>query len=461
LGSAPTSDSGAGASASASGARRQLTLLDCFGLGVNGIVGSGIFLLPAALYRRAGGASPWAWLISGGICTLVALCFAEAAGRTDRSGGPYRYACDAFGMRLGFAVGWITVVSSLLGYAAVARGFAEHAALLAGAGAGAGGGAGGDAGSGAGGVSVALAASAVALVGLLGALNVWGVKPSARAGDAISAIKLLGLCAFVAFGLAHVDGARLHAAPAPLADETPGLAAAAYAGMFACTGFEYVPVPAGETVNPRRAVAIALVTSLLGATGLYALVQVVAVGVTPGLGASATPLVDAAGAFAGRGGAAAMAAVALISAFGFCSGSALVVPRYLESFARDGFLPALLGRRAARFDTPVAAIVATSLVVAPLAALVDFKRLADISMIAVVVQYVSTCLAIPVERLRRGPPTGFRLPLGWTVPLAGAAGAALFLASVSAAELAFTGGLLVLGVVLALATRLGARRARV
>ena len=104
---------------------RELTLFDCFGLGINGIIGSGIFLLPAALQRRAGAQSPLAWLAVGSLCTLIALCFAEAASRTDRSGGPYRYAVEAFGPLVGFAVGWITMVSSLLGYAAVARGFAD------------------------------------------------------------------------------------------------------------------------------------------------------------------------------------------------------------------------------------------------------------------------------------------------------------------------------------------------
>jgi basic amino acid/polyamine antiporter, APA family len=75
-----------------------LTLIDCFGLGINGILGSGIFLLPAALQRRAG-----AGLVgSGQLCTLIALCFAEAASRTDRSGGPYRYAVEAFGSPVEF-----------------------------------------------------------------------------------------------------------------------------------------------------------------------------------------------------------------------------------------------------------------------------------------------------------------------------------------------------------------------
>ncbi|HEX8950570.1 MAG TPA: APC family permease, partial [Polyangia bacterium] len=209
---------------------RQLTLIDCFGLGINGIIGSGIFLLPAALQRRAGAHSPLAWLVVGTLCTLIALCFAEAASRTDRSGGPYRYAVEAFGPLVGFAVGWITMVSSLLGYAAVARGFAEHAAFLL-----------GDS-------PAALTVWTVVIVTLLAGVNIIGIKPSARIGDAISIVKVVGLLAFVGVGLFFVRGANLHAAPAPAAGETPGLFAAAFAGLFACTGFEYVPVPAGETV---------------------------------------------------------------------------------------------------------------------------------------------------------------------------------------------------------------------
>src|ERR1700738_3027183 len=61
-------------------------------------------------------------------------------------------------------------------------------------------------------------------------------------------------------------------------------------------------------------------------------------GTLPLLGSSTRPLVDAARAFAGRGGADAIAVVASLSALGFCSSSAMVVPRYVETFAPDAFL---------------------------------------------------------------------------------------------------------------------------
>ncbi len=418
--------------------KRQLTLVDCFGLGINGIIGSGIFLLPAALQRRAGSHSPLAWLLVGSLCTLIALCFAEAASRTDRSGGPYRYAVEAFGPLIGFAVGWITMVSSLLGYAAVARGFAEHAAFLFG---------GADRPG-------ALVAAVVLLVGGLALVNVVGIKPSARTGDALSVVKILGLVAFVGVGLFHVKAANLHAPPSPLPGETPGLFAAAFAGLFACTGFEYVPVPAGEAVDPRRAIGLAMAVSVVGATLLYALVQTVAMGTLPTLASSTRPLVDSARAFAGATGGDVIAVVATLSALGFCSSSAMVVPRYVETFAQDAFLPRLLERRSARFGTPVVAIVVTSLFVAVLAVKLDFVALADVSNVAVVAQYVSTSIAIMLWRQRDPGGAAFRLPFGPLIPLLAIGGSVLFLLHVSRVELAFGAALLVVGVAFGALTRI-------
>jgi len=191
----------------------------------------------------------------------------------------------------------------------------------------------------------------VVLVSGLAVLNVIGLRPSARTSDVVAAIKLLGIGAFVSVGLFHVHTAPFAAGPTPRPGELGGLFGAAFAGLFACTGFEYVPVPAGETRNPQRAVGLAMVVSVVAATFLYALVQVVAVGSTPDLARSETPLVDAARAFAGPAAATAVAIVALFSAFGFTSTSALVVPRYVETFAQDRFLPSLLARRG-RFGTP-------------------------------------------------------------------------------------------------------------
>ena len=110
---------------------RQLTLTDCVGIGINGIIGSGIFLLPARVYAQAGGFSWAAWVAVGGVCLLVGLCFGEVASMTTRSGGPYAYAREAFGEPIGFGVGWMALASTVLGYAAVARAVGRNLSFVA------------------------------------------------------------------------------------------------------------------------------------------------------------------------------------------------------------------------------------------------------------------------------------------------------------------------------------------
>lgn len=439
--------------------KRQLTLLDCLGIGINGIVGSGIFLLPATLWKHAGGRAPLAWLLVGGLCCLVALCFAEAAARTDRSGGPYRYACDAFGPMVGFIVGWVTLVSTLLGYSAVARGFGIAAADLIGL-------------KGARGIEIGLSCGVVTL---LCAVNVLGVRRSARTSDVISAVKILSLIIFVAVGLFFVKLAYLNAAPPPPVvipgkEESPsllalfsgnaalfrgGLLAAAFAGLFATTGFEYIPVPAGEAKNPRRTVPLAMVASVLATTVLYMLVQIVAAGVHPNLGSSETPLADAAGIFAGPKGKFLMNLAFVVSSFGFCAGSALVGPRYLEAFAEDRFMPAVFQKRHPRLGTPLWAVITLSTgVLLLLASGLPFDKLADVSNVAVVLQYSATCVAVLVLR-KRSPvrSEGFVIPGGPLVPLLALLGCTVFMLSVRLYELKLALIFVVIGVVVGMAIR--------
>jgi len=104
--------------------RRELTLIDSVGIGINGIVGSGIYLLVAPLARAGKGSSVAGVLVCGALCVLIALCFAELSSMYDRSGGPYVYARDAFGSVVGFAVGWLGMATGVLGLAAVSVGFA-------------------------------------------------------------------------------------------------------------------------------------------------------------------------------------------------------------------------------------------------------------------------------------------------------------------------------------------------
>src|SRR5215208_4434777 len=90
---APPAESAAEQSrASAPAPARALGLFSIVALGVNTIVGSGIFRLPAELARDLGPASLLAFVACAALLAAVALSFAEAGGMFAKDGGAYVYA---------------------------------------------------------------------------------------------------------------------------------------------------------------------------------------------------------------------------------------------------------------------------------------------------------------------------------------------------------------------------------
>ena len=87
--------------------RRALGKWDLTAIGVNQVIGSAIFLLPADVAVRVGTWGPLAFLGVGLLSLSIALCFAEAGSRYDSTGGPILPARDAFGRFVGFEVGWM------------------------------------------------------------------------------------------------------------------------------------------------------------------------------------------------------------------------------------------------------------------------------------------------------------------------------------------------------------------
>jgi APA family basic amino acid/polyamine antiporter len=414
--------------------RRSLTRFDVTCLGLNAIVGSGIFLLPDDLYREMGALSPLAFLLCAVGLLPVALCYAEAASYSSETGGPYLYARDAFGPRAGFIVVWMCYVNALFSFAAVAAAAAAYAARLVP------------------GLESVLSPRAIgaAVIALFAALNYVGAKPGAVAVDAFTIAKFAVLVVLVG---ALAPGASteplLHA---ELPHGWSGVGTATFVALFAAQGFEVAPVPAGETRAPQRDLPFAIVGSLVAASLLYVVVQAVLVASGANLSEpSDAPLVDAA-----RKVAPALAflvvAGGLVSTLGFVSGSALGTPRYLFAAAADRHLPAALGAVHPRFGSPHIAIVATAAVAIALVISFDYRSLIGISNVAVAVQYLATCAAVPFLR-RRGTP-GRRVPGGPLIPILGAAVSLWVFTEASREELVWAAAALAIGIaVLALRPR--------
>lgn len=361
--------------------RRALGRLDVTCLGLNAIVGSGIFLLPDDLYRVLGAWSPIAFALCALGLLPIAWCYAQAAGRFESNGGPYLYARDAFGEKAAFAVGWMCFANAMFSFSAVAAAAAAYAARLSPALVGA----------------IHPKWAACLLVGAFTALNYVGAKPAAFAVNLFTLAKFAVLLLITGTLLPRVDAANL---AGDVSLNWSNVSQATFIALFAAQGFEVVPVPAGETKTPRRLVPFAILVSMLVASLLYVLVQSTLVASGAELRpVTDTPLAEAATSVAPWLGVV-IAWGGLVSTLGFVSGSALGTPRYLHAMGAYGQLPRLLERVHPRFGSPHVAILVTAVCAVLLIVPFDYRDLLGMSNVAVATQYLATCLAVFQRRGR-------------------------------------------------------------
>ncbi len=405
---------------------REVGRWQLVGLSINDVVGSGIYLLPAAAAALLGPASVWAVLVAGAAATLLVLCYAQAASHFDQPGGGYLYAREAFGPFVGFEVGWMLLLTRVATAAALANGLAaavSHFWPAAGGGA----------------VRVAIATTAI---GALAWLNVRGVRGAARTAAVLAVAKLLPLVLFV--GLGALAAGALPAGPSLAALPAGDLGRAALLLLFAYAGFENMPAAAGEYRNPKRDVPFALVSMIAIVTVVYVSVQWVALATLPGLATSATPLADAAARFGGTSLAWILTIGAAVSIIGTANNTLLLGPRYLHAMAADGYGPRALAAVHPRYQTPGAAIAVLALVSLVLAWSGSFVQLALLSVVARLCTYITTAAAVLVLR-RTG--RGLSLPGGPAIPVAALLLSVALLASATPRNLAAAAVALLAGAV--------------
>jgi basic amino acid/polyamine antiporter, APA family len=384
--------------------RRELGRWDLTAIGVNQVIGSGVFLVPAAVAASVGAWSPWLVAAVGLVSLLIALSFAEVGSRFTGTGGPYLYARAAFGRFVSFEVGWMQWFTRAASWASVINGLADSLgyytdAVRAGP---------------------ARAALIAGIILVITYVNVRGIRLSSWVINGFTVGKLAPLLTYVVIGLFFLDIGRL----APGGAVTPGqLSAATVMLIFAFGGYEVIPITGGETRDPRRAIPFAMVMTVLFVTLLTMLVQAVAVGTLPGLADSRTPLADSAMLFLGAGGALLLTIGATVSMTGNNFGQSLTGSRGLFALGEHGDIPPAFAWVHPRYRTPAVAILFTSAVTLVLALSGTFATLAAGSAISRLFVYAATCGAtLELRRPRhaaRVRPALFVVPGGPVVPAAG------------------------------------------
>lgn len=359
-------------------------------LSFNGVVGAGIFALPAALYLQFGDFSPWLFPLFGLLVLVVAVPFAMVAAHHPSSGGPVVYTA-VFGPVASFQAGWLYYVAKLTSLAANTNVLIAYLSTL----------------------WLPLADGAMRAVGILAVvagitfINIVGLKRAVQLLDALTLLKALPLIFIAIFGLVVAGGSiAAPSSPPPLTE----LEAAALLILYAFVGFENSVVPAGETASPQRTIPRALIATILATATLYFIVQLSYVAVMePGDGGDA-PMVAFGIELLGPAGGLLLTVAAVSSLLGNISGGMTATTRTTYAMGRDGLLPVWFAKVSERYATPVNSILFMGGLIALLALTGSFVWLAIVSTLARMVVYAISIASLPKKE--QGKPMIWFLVVG-------------------------------------------------
>lgn len=406
-------------------------------LGIGAVIGAGIFASIGtaaagdSLRLGAGPAVTLSFVLTAVACGFAALCYAEFAAMVPISGSAYTYSYATLGELIAWIIGWDLIIEYAVGNVAVAISWSGYfTQLLAGVGvhlpawlttdlrtalatpeilAAA---------PHLGNIPIVCNLPAAAIVLLITALLVVGIKESARFNSLMVIVKLLTLALFVFVGIKYVQPANWHPF---MPNGWVGVQAGAAVVFFAYIGFDAVSTTAEECRNPARDMPIGIIGSLLICTLIYVVVAVVLTSLVPyqSLGV-AEPLTLAltmigqpqyAG-FVSFGAVVALTAVLLVFQLG--------QPRIFFSMARDGLLPPWCAKVHPKYRTPHVTTIITGIGVALFAAFANINEVVDLTNIGTLFAFILVCLGIIVLRVREpNRERPFKAPFFPVVPILG------------------------------------------
>jgi len=326
--------------------KKQLGLLDVFGVAAGAMISSGLFVLPAIAYTKAGPALILSYFLASILIIPSVLSKAELSTAMPRAGGTYffieRSLGPVFGLFSGFA-GWFSL--------ALKSAFAVVGMAVL--------------------IEVVLqqvfgarvnpwhlkAAGVACCLGFTG-LNIISVKHTGRFQALLVGILLAVLALFVISGAGHVEAVRYK-----------GFLDKGWLAVFATAGLVFVSFGgltkvasiAEEVKNPARNLPLGMILAWSVVCLFYIGVLIVAVGLVDGaeLAGSMMPISTAAGKFAGSAGFVLLSIAAVAAFITTANGGILAASRSPMAMSRDRLLPPVLAHVSKRFKTPHVSILLT------------------------------------------------------------------------------------------------------
>jgi len=452
--------------------KKSLGALNLVLLGIGCIIGTGIFVLTGrAAAEFAGPGIMISFVITGTLCALVALSYAELASAIPVSGSAYSYSYASMGEIVAWVMGLLLVLEYGLAASTVAVGWSGYVVSFL-----------HDFGiiippefTAAPGTTVTVDGvtyngvmnlPAVLAIAAVTTLLVVGISESTLVNNIVVFIKVAVVVAFIVIGAPFVNPENWVPlipeqvpAPPPGADTSilgqigsalwgvltgaqtgqygvPGLITAAATIFFAYIGFEAVSTAGAESKNPAKDMPIGILGSLIICTILYILTCAVLVGIVPyqqlnnpapiamavdaiGLGWFAT-LVKI-GAIAG------LSSVMLVLLYG--------QTRIFYTMARDGLIPKVFANVHPKLKTPWINTILVGILACGFAGFMGLDNLANLTNVGTLAAFGIVCLTVVYLRFARPDmKRPFKTPLFPVTPLLGALMCLFLLMSLMAHE---------------------------
>lgn len=311
------------------------------------IIGSSIFVQPSSVTAQIHSVT-WVllvWVVAGSLTLIGALVIAELSSAFPRTGGVYVFLRETYGPAVAFLWGWAmfwTMHSGII--AVIAMVFAQYAGRALDLGARA---------------TTALAIAAVLSLSILNYRSVRDASAVQVVLTAIKVLALVAIIATAMMVPIGAVAAAAPAATDTDFPGISAFALALVAGLFAFGGWHMVSYAADETIDPTRTIPRSLLLGTIAVTVLYVGVNAAYLSVlTPGaVAASRGVAADFANATLGGAGSQIMTVLVVLSTLGALNGVILAGPRVYLAMAGDGVLFSWAGAVHPRFQTPHRAIL--------------------------------------------------------------------------------------------------------
>ncbi|HRO08110.1 MAG TPA: amino acid permease [Saprospiraceae bacterium] len=415
--------------------KRTLSSGSLIALGIGAIIGAGLFSITGlAAANYAGPGIMISFVIAAIGCGLAGLCYAEFSSMIPVAGSAYTYSYATMGEFIAWIIGWDLVLEYAVGAATVASSWSGYLSkLLSNYG-----------------LSFPetllktpfdggiLNLPAVFIVIIMSLVLIKGTSESAKVNAVIVFLKVAIVIIFIIIGFNYIRPENLN----PFIPENhgkfgefgwTGVIRAAAVVFFAYIGFDAVSTAAQETKNPRKAMPIGIMGSLLICTVLYILFAYVMTGVTHYTNFKNSELAPVAEAINWMGPIVngvpqpdypwLNTAIIVAILLGYASVILVMLlgqSRVFYSMSTDGLIPKLFSEVHPKHRTPYKSNLVFMGFVSAFAAFIPGRVVGEMTSIGTLFAFILVCAGVLVMRYTmKDAPRAFRVPFVPLVPVLG------------------------------------------